>query len=655
MRTKQLFTPASLVLLLIAAATGCTDDHSDANEPIHTGLPVDFASIRIAASANGGSGAGSMPTTDAGGFYPGDVIRARLLHNGTTQDARLTNIGTAGTPNWKADTPVYWQSTTTVHTLTLSRGAEEDFTLPDDMNATTSVKAPDGSGNNNIPNYTLHDRLFYTSTDRLPGAPIDYTLEHRMAQIVVTLTRAEGSKLPTDDDLRAARVSMELPAEGHFDGTTGKVTNRNTRAKKPVKFLKGGEQVGVHSHFAVALPGSTDTEVITITIPVGSSSTGNEQKYQYTATGPITLEAGSSRVFHLSLGARVSAISIKATAWQPVEQRLGVSEGYGIEGVTAGKLKDLLPPTTNDYKHISVSGVLNDDDYSALKAFLNKLPSPVSLEIEITGGSRSIPEIAFHDCRNLGAVALKGITEIGKEAFRSSSLTSITLPEELRSIGQHAFVSCQGLKSITLPSLVTKLNYQTFNNCANLASVSLPKGLKEIGEAVFQFCTSLKSIDLPPSVTTWGSSIFLYSGLTSIALPEGMTEIPSNTFQDCYSLQTITLHSKITAMGNYAFQRSGLTSIILPEGLKEIGINAFEDCKLLKVAAYISPNIKVGTDAFKGTPDTKQLFDYGISSENSISGSILNTDWQTIHYKYKGSGDKLAPNSYNANKQLSTP
>lgn len=654
MRTKQPLILASLALLLLAAATGCADHDNDPATTAANGLPVDFSSIRIAASANGTGGSTSnVPTTDEGGFYPGDVIHARLTHDGKTQEARLTNFSTFGSPDWQTDKTIYWQSTdpNTGQTLTLSRGEEGDFTLPDDMDETTKVELPDGSGIFSIWNYTLHDRLFHSYRGPMPAAPITWELDHCMAQIVVTLTRADGSTLPTNGDLNYARVSMTLPAEGRFDGVSGNVSRRNTGAggaagTKPVKFYKSAAQAGVYNHFAVALPGSTDTRIITITIPAEFSSTKAEQTYQYTAPANIDLEAGRSHVFRLSLGTRVSALSITTTDWKAAEQGTGVSEGIGIKGVTPGKLKDLLPSATaNNYGHISVSGELNANDYGALNAFLNSLPSSVSLEIDITGGSGIIPRYVFSGCNKLGAVELKGITEILDEAFVNSSLTSITLPEGLTHIYQSAFGGCKGLKSISLPSSVTYLGQHAFTNCINLASVSLPEGLQVIDHSAFSDCTSLKSITLPPSVSIWGPGIFAFSGLTSIALPEGMTEIPYSTFQECADLKTITLPSTITVVGDSAFYLSGLTSIILPEGVKTIGEEAFKNCtKLLKVAVANTKDISVGTDAFAGTPGEKELFVY---VEANSATFLPGTKWKGGHIKYKGSGDLLEPDSYN--------
>lgn len=610
MRTKQLLTLASLALLLLAAATGCADHDNDPATTAANGLPVDFSSIRIAASANGTGGSTSnVPTTGEGGFGYFNVIHARLTHDGNTQDAWLTfDTAPDGTAFWKASKHIYWQSTApnTGQTLTLSRGEEGDFTLPDDMNEMTMITKPDGLGNAIVWNYALHDRLFHSYRGPMPAAPITWELQHCMAQIVVTLTRADGSTLPNDGDLRNARVSMTLPAEGHFDGVNGNVSRRNTGAgggaagTKPVKFLYGYAQSGVHSHFAVALPGSTDTRIITITIPADKSSNGAEQTYQYTAPANITLEAGRSHVFRLSLGNRVSALSITTTEWQTAEQGTGLTEGLGIKGVTPGSLAGLLPKTVIDYGHISVSGELNDNDYGALNAFLNSLTSPVSLEIDITGGSGIIPRYVFGSCNKLGAVELKGITQIYDGAFANSSLTSITLPEGLTRIYQSAFGGCQGLKSISLPSSVTYLDSQAFINCTNLASVSLPEGLQEIEHNAFSGCTSLKSITLP---------------------------------------------STITVVGESAFYLSGLTSIILPEGVKTIGEEAFKNCtKLLKVAVANTKDISVGTDAFAGTPGEKELFVY---VEANSATFLPGTKWKGGHINYKGSGDLMEPDSYN--------
>lgn len=112
----------------------------------------------------------------------------------------------------------------------------------------------------------------------------------------------------------------------------------------------------------------------------------------------------------------------------------------------------------------------------------------------------------------------KPVVVIQNSAFKDcSSLTSILIPNSIKSIGINAFENCSNITEITIPEGVTLIGNNTFKGCVKLASASFPTSIESFGANAFAGCTSL----------------------TSIVLPKNIQEIGANAFANCSKLATI--------------------------------------------------------------------------------------------------------------------
>ena len=53
-----------------------------------------------------------------------------------------------------------------------------------------------------------------------------------------------------------------------------------------------------------------------------------------------------------------------------------------------------------------------------------------------------------------------------------SSLTSVTIPNSVRTIGNYAFSGCSSLTSVTIPSSVTEIGDGAFSGCKNVKQIT---------------------------------------------------------------------------------------------------------------------------------------------------------------------------------------
>ena len=134
----------------------------------------------------------------------------------------------------------------------------------------------------------------------------------------------------------------------------------------------------------------------------------------------------------------------------------------------------------------------------------------------------------------LKGIAKKEVREIGKYAFSQSKAQRITVSEGVQVIHSYAFSWCGQLTSISLPDSVKEMGESVFVDCVKLISVPLPKKLKEIRASLFAGCSSLTEIVIPGKVKTIGRNAFSRcENLESVTIPASVEEIDKWAFSNC--------------------------------------------------------------------------------------------------------------------------
>jgi len=77
------------------------------------------------------------------------------------------------------------------------------------------------------------------------------------------------------------------------------------------------------------------------------------------------------------------------------------------------------------------------------------------------------------------------------------NLTSVAIPNSVRSIGDYAFSSCTSLSNITIGNGVSNVGNWAFFNCTSLTSVVIPGSVRGIGNIRSKNASSLNSITIP--------------------------------------------------------------------------------------------------------------------------------------------------------------
>ena len=168
------------------------------------------------------------------------------------------------------------------------------------------------------------------------------------------------------------------------------------------------------------------------------------------------------------------------------------------------------------------------------------------------------------------------VTEIADNAFSSSWITGILLPESVKIIGNEAFSECVALEWIEMPYEMDAIGYRAFYGCESLSSIELPEGISELKSATFQNCKALVSVTLPSSLQTISDRVFREcTSLAEIQFPKNLKIISAEAFLSCKKLSTVVV-----------------------ENLNELGDRAFAYCEALRFFC-IGNAQTVGTEIFK--------------------------------------------------------
>ena len=87
------------------------------------------------------------------------------------------------------------------------------------------------------------------------------------------------------------------------------------------------------------------------------------------------------------------------------------------------------------------------------------------------------------------------------EFYGCSSLTQITIPSNVTSIGSYAFSGCSSLTQITIPSSTTEIGNWAFKECSSLEEIKIPTTVRSVGDNCFDDCQKLEQVTINPFYT----------------------------------------------------------------------------------------------------------------------------------------------------------
>jgi hypothetical protein len=223
-----------------------------------------------------------------------------------------------------------------------------------------------------------------------------------------------------------------------------------------------------------------------------------------------------------------------------------------------------------------------------------------------TGGNIGIP-------RTITGLPVVSIEDYAFEYI--SSLTSVTIPNNVTNIGEWAFYDCQTLTSVILGNNVTRIGEGAFYGCNNLTNATIGNSVALIGDYPFSECSSLTAITVATLNSSYSSvdGVLFNEGQTLLiefpvgstegdyTMPDSVSGIEEYAFEDCTGLTNVTMGNDLLAIGMGAFWGcNGLTTVAIPNNVTSIGQSAFGYCSGLTNVTLGNSVASIGDGAFWG-------------------------------------------------------
>jgi len=597
------------------ALAGCSKDIDEAFAPQSEQLPIQlYGSIDQVATSR----------VNDDGFCDGDAVGVYVVNfengaSGTLQTEgnqadNVKYVFDEANYKWNPITDVYFRDTYTHVDIIGYYPYANPTTVsayPFEIQKDQSTVAANGL----LGGYEASDFLWGKATDITPTASgINLKFQHRMAGVQVTLVEGTGWDEGEWAQVKKAALVTNTKRKSTIDLATGIISAIGDVPTTGIVPSANGDNFR-----AVVVPQNMAAGTALLSLTVDGIPYG----YKYKVDGAYAdfeYISGKLHKFTVKVSKKQQGdvafeeLGVSITAWETdhtshdasareyiiidvPEAKMEGSQNRG--SITDCGLALAIANAGYDYtqiKNMKVTGFINAVDFRFMRDYMTRLQSLNLKDVTIsssvlsqsgslynsTGEANRIPSSAFSNKATLVRFVFPdNITEIDDYAFKWSNLSgSLSIPNGVTHIGQHAFYDCKSLNGeLTLPESLVSINNFAFYGCSNInGNLIIPKSVTKIGSEAFALCSSfVGELLLPEKLEELGDGAFRNCQFTgALVIPNKILAIPERSFVNCQFNGQLSLSNGLVTIGASAFDGCNFTGDIhFPESVTVIGDNAF--------------------------------------------------------------------------------
>ena len=148
--------------------------------------------------------------------------------------------------------------------------------------------------------------------------------------------------------------------------------------------------------------------------------------------------------------------------------------------------------------------------------------------------------------------------------FGNDVITSVEIPEGVKTVGIAAFQNCTALTRVVMPSTLEDIGVRAFFNCVALSDVTFGENVSSVGDMafgdVFVVCPWYES--LTDNAVVVGDGVLLkYNGTGKVTFDESVKHVAYNAFLDS-KVETATFSPALESIDEKAFTGSSTVAVL---------------------------------------------------------------------------------------------